>query len=181
MTAKPALLALASLILLASAKADEHYPITAPPDHRAEADAYARAAGLPPLRPSSHQELRIWVASFRGTVHGIAITPDSVKQLVTSQSYKDYSATVKPAQPTSNAKSFQPHPILRLLNDLQPYDGRMIDCLLVSDGFGYLIEGTNAGQRFIFLVSNPKSCSDEADQLVQKILGLMPGVNPEAP
>lgn len=132
--------------------------------------------------PSNNPELRIWVANFRGTVRGIAVTPGGVRQFVTSQSYnKKDSATVKQAQPTPNARDFQVAPILRLLGDLQTYDGRMIECLFASDGFGYLIDGTTAGKRFTFLVANPKSCNEDADELIKKILGLMPAVNLEAP
>jgi len=149
---------------------------------KAQADAYARAAGLKPLKPSDGQELRIWAESFRGTVRGIVIASSGVNQFVTTELYnKNYTGTVRAAQATPNAKEFPIAPVLGLLGDLEKYDGRFIENLFATDGFVFLVEGTTAGRRFAFFAVNPKSSGDEASELVMKVLGLMPGVSLDAP
>ena len=160
------------LMIVPPAHADEVFS-TSPPDAEAAANAYARAAGLAPLKKSGGFELRIWGQDHMlGSVMGTVVSNGTKRSFETSSSYKDEEVTVRTAHLS------KPKPVANLIKlkglvaELEPYDKAFISCG-VMDGGSVLIDAVVQDQRITFEVDNPQFCKDKASHTVVKLLNLL--------
>jgi hypothetical protein len=173
----------ALMLWAAAAQANEHIKFAelTPTQLRAEADAYARASGLKPLRSSSKDELRLWAGWFKKPLWGAVITRAGVRQFVAELEFSMSETTVKTARPVPNSRLINPAPMLALLPRMQGLDGRYFECFLVDDGGAYLIDGVSDGRRVTWMVANPDSCSNDGSTLALQLEKLLHGISDQAP
>lgn len=157
------------LALIPAAHASEPYSFL-PADLKSAAGVYAHAAGLLPLTPTADFELRIWTRDYMsGSVTGVVVFNGTRRSFESVSIYKQGRIVVKaahlgPERPIRNLNQLK-----RLIEGLGAYDGTAVSCG-VMDGGSDLVDAVVQGHAITVKVDNPEFCTDNASQIVVKLL-----------
>jgi hypothetical protein len=140
----------------------------------AEADLYARAAGLTPLRNGGGPEVRVWVENVMfGEVAGRVTTADHVAEYAMNEqlSVSGEAMTVTGRANRPRHLIAPPASLAAVLSELRSLDGQNWGC--AADGDAILVDGVADGHRLVFSVSNPELCNDDRSRLVLHALDVV--------
>ena len=136
--------------------------------------AYARAAGLRPLRADGVSQLRIWVDNPEsGNVTGYVVVRAGIRMCRvdienTSDGVAMRRGSCEPIRPNSRKTTR----LFAMFDDLATLNERSIACDTV-DGWQMLVEGLNSGKSFLFYAVNPDQCNDPLAQRARRVTDVL--------
>lgn len=170
------------MAVLASAAAapTPQYYVSSPNKYFATADAYARAASLPMLRPSTTAELRIWMRGYMaGGGTGTRIAKSTRQDYAFKTQYLDATGEVEvfPAKQISSTAFHADAALLAALRKVAAFNSRELSCG-VMDGWGAVLDFTVDGKRFALTASNTDVCKDAGAMAVNELLQILKSDQP---